>query len=185
MTPAVLVVASLAVLAILALVLRRPVTEFLAMRGARVVECPETKATAAVRVDAAHAAVSALRGFRDLRLEQCSRWPEKASCGEECLAQIEAAPMGCLVRTRVTNWYVGKTCALCGTSLDATDWTRRKPGVMSPDRLTFEWAEIWPENLNEVLSTHTPVCWNCHVAERFRRENPNLVLDNKFAVRRR
>jgi hypothetical protein len=28
-----------------------------------------------------------------------------------------------------------------------------------------------------VLSTHLPVCWDCHIARRFRREHPALVVD--------
>ena len=27
------------------------------------------------------------------------------------------------------------------------------------------------------MGTHLPVCWNCHIAESFRREHPELVVD--------
>src|SRR5512144_439621 len=83
-------------------------------RGARVIVCPETRAPAAVELDARHAAATDLFGDADLRLQSCSRWPERQDCGQECLAQIEAAPEDCLARTILAKWYEGATCALCG-----------------------------------------------------------------------
>jgi hypothetical protein len=55
--------------------------------GARAVTCPETKQTVAVELDAVHAAVTGLRGKPDLRLADCTRWPEKAGCNEACLEE--------------------------------------------------------------------------------------------------
>jgi hypothetical protein len=40
---------------------------------------------------------------------------------------------------------------------------------MRPDGVTFEWTDISPETIPEVLLTYAPVCWNCHVATSFRR----------------
>jgi hypothetical protein len=40
-----------------------------------------------------------------------------------------------------------------------------------------QWSEIPAEKLQEVMRTHQPVCWNCHIAETFRREHPELVVD--------
>ena len=37
-------------------------------------------------------AASALLGPPELRLTACSRWPEKAGCGQPCLSQIAASP---------------------------------------------------------------------------------------------
>jgi len=37
------------------------------------------------------------------------------------------------------------------------------------------------EKLQEVLRTDWPVCWNCHVAETFRREHPELVVNRPEA----
>jgi hypothetical protein len=180
MTPVLVLLASAAAAAVFVVLLRKPVAEYRAMRGDRVIACPENDSPAAVRVDASHAAISAARGFRDLTLEQCSRWPERAGCGQECLRQIEAAPMDCLVRTQVSRWYADKSCALCGKTLGDIDWTRHQPAVMAPDRRTSEWKDIKPETLGDVLATHTAICWDCHVAERFRRERPDLVIDNPF-----
>ncbi len=55
---------------------------------------PRTERSVAVEVDAAHAALSAPQGHPELRLEDCTRWPEKAGCGQECLSQIESSPGG-------------------------------------------------------------------------------------------
>ena len=175
------VAVALAVVASLYFTLRKPVREYFRMRGDRLVSCPENHQTVAVKVDAAHAAISVGRGFEDLRLESCTRWPEKAGCGQECLTQIESSPMDCLVKTQVTRWYSDKTCVLCGKALGAIDWIQHKPALRTPDGTTLEWRDVAPETLPKVLATHTAICWDCHVAETFRRERPDLVMDNPYA----
>jgi Protein of unknown function (DUF1761) len=62
-------------------------------RGDRLVTCPETHDTAVVELDAKHAAVSGLAGQEKLRLESCSRWPERADCGQDCIAQALHDPI--------------------------------------------------------------------------------------------
>lgn len=57
-------------------------------RRRRVVTCPETGAATGVRVDARRVARSAWMGPLDLRLTSCTRWPERAGCGQECLGQL-------------------------------------------------------------------------------------------------
>ena len=59
------------------------------VRGKKCVTCPETGQSATVEVDAARVAVSAWGGVPDVRLKDCSRWPEKAGCGQDCLLQLE------------------------------------------------------------------------------------------------
>ncbi len=147
-------------------------------RGTRVVTCPETRAPVAVELDAGHAAATNLTGEADLRLKSCTRWPERQDCGQECLAQIEAAPEGCLVRTMLTDWYQGEHCVLCGREFGQILWSDRKPVLMSPQRVRMEWDEVAPETLPQVLATHDRVCWNCHMAESFRTLHPDLVLDD-------
>jgi hypothetical protein len=147
-------------------------------RGTRVITCPETHQPAAVEVDARHAAVTLLLGgASELRLRDCTRWPEKRNCGQECLRQIEATPEDCLVRNMLARWYAGKSCVCCGKELGEIDWLQHRPGLMSPEHKTFEWRDIPPETLPSVLASYLPVCWNCHVAESFRREYPDLVTD--------
>jgi hypothetical protein len=155
-------------------------------RGDRVVTCPETHAPAAVTVDATHAAVSALTHAPDLRLKQCSRWPERRECGQECLRQIELAPEDCLVRNILTQWYEGKSCALCGERFGAIQSWENKPGFLSADGTALTLcSEVPGEKLPEVLQTQRPVCWNCYIAEEFRRRNPDLVTDWPAGVRPR
>jgi len=36
-----------------------------------------------------------------------------------------------------------------------------------------------PEQLPRLLGTHAPVCWNCTVAETFRRRYPDLVIERR------
>lgn len=96
-------------------------------RDKRVITCPETRAPAAVELDARHAAATATLGESDLRLQSCSRWPERQDCGQQCLAQIEEAPEECLVRTILAHWYAGSTCVLCGRAIGAIQWTEHKP----------------------------------------------------------
>ena len=149
-------------------------------RGERIITCPETGKAAAVEVDAGRAAMAALRGSHALQLRDCSRWPERAGCGQDCLAQIEESPQGCLVRSIVARWYDGKTCALCGATFDSIESWEHHPALRSPDGTTMEWSEVAPERLPEIMQTHAPVCWNCHVAESFRVQHPELVTDRPY-----
>ena len=106
----VLGVAVLVGLGVLVLFGRRLLGAFLEYRGTRVVVCPENREMVAVTVDAGHAAFTAPQGRPDLRLEACTRWPEKAGCGQECLGQIESAPEACLLRNILGDWYQGRRC---------------------------------------------------------------------------
>ncbi len=169
------IVAIAALLLVVVPILRR----YRRYRGARLVTCPETKAAAAVEADAFQAAFSE-GAARKLRLKECSRWPERENCGQECLQQIEAAPEDCLVRNIVTRWYSGKKCALCGKSVENIDWLQHKPGVLCPDKKTALWSEFRVETLPNIMSTHLPVCWDCHIASTFRREYPNLAVDRPW-----
>jgi hypothetical protein len=55
-------------------------------RRRRTVVCPETGLAAQVRLDAWHAAVTAIPGPPRRYVEECSRRPEHAACGQECLS---------------------------------------------------------------------------------------------------
>lgn len=63
--------------------------------GLRVVTCPETVEAAIVKIHATRAIASKLAGRNELPLRSCSRWPERQGCGQECCAQLAAAPGGC------------------------------------------------------------------------------------------
>jgi hypothetical protein len=56
-------------------------------RGSRAVICPETREQVAVSFDALHAAVTGLSAKADLHLADCTRWPERHNCGQECIPE--------------------------------------------------------------------------------------------------
>ena len=150
---------------------------YLTFRGNRLVSCPENHRPAAVRVAAGKAALEAMVGNQQLRLNTCSRWPERQGCGQECLAQIEEAPKACLVRTIVNQWYQGQACAYCHKPFGEIHWHDHPPALLNKDRKTVQWNEIPAEKLQDALGTHRPVCWSCHMAETFRRQHLELVVD--------
>jgi hypothetical protein len=152
-------------------------------RGTRVITCPETGCAAAVEVDKRHAAATSVVGETELRLTSCSRWPEREGCGQECLAQIEAAPEGCLVRSMLVEWYQGSTCAVCQKEIPEISWSENKPALLTPEGKTIEWSEVRPEDLPRVFDTHQRVCWNCHIAQSFRAQFPGLAVERP-AVKR-
>ncbi len=146
-------------------------------RGARVVECPENHASAGVAVDAGRAALSSLYRRPELRLESCSRWPERGGCGQECLRQIAAAPGDCLVRNMLVEWSSDKGCALCARPFHAADWTLHEPALMAPDGSLAQWGSIPAQQIPSVLQSHRPVCWPCYVANTFVANHPDIVVD--------
>lgn len=148
---------------------------YFALRGSRLVECPETREAAAVEIRAGRAARG--QGFD---LADCSRWPGRHACGRECLAQIERAPADCLVRNVVTNWYKGKNCVVCGKPLGEIDWLERSPGLVDREGVARSWNDVPPERVPSVMASHEPICFDCYVAATFRREHPELVLDNPW-----
>jgi hypothetical protein len=155
----------------------RSVGAYRKFRGDRIVSCPENHQPAAVRVAAAKAAIQAAIATPHLQLSECSRWPERAGCGQECLSQIQEAPKACLVSTIVNRWYQGTKCVYCHNPFGEIHWHDHPPALVDEQGETIEWNEIPLENLQRTLSTHWPVCWNCHVAETFRRQHPELVTD--------
>lgn len=166
---------------LLALRLVKVACTYFELRGKRLVTCPETKAAAAVDLDAVRAAEQSVWGQPHLRLSECSRWPERQGCGQECLSQIEAAPEDCLVRNIVSKWYSGKACAYCGKSIEGIDWLGgQRPALADADRKTLQWDQIRPEQLPELLSKCLAVCWNCYITETFRREHPELVVERPW-----
>ncbi len=178
MTFSIIVIALALVLAYLGVRFTRA---YFRLRGTRVVTCPADQTQAAVDIDARKAATSAVFGSPSFALTTCSHWPERRACGQECLRQIEAAPLDCLVRTRLATWYAGRTCALCQRPFGAIDWYERRPALLSPERITRVWPDVDAAHLDDVLRSSKPVCFDCHVAETFRRTHPELVLDNPYA----
>jgi hypothetical protein len=130
---------------------RRGLRTYLKFRGKRLVSCPETHQPAAVRVATGKAAFKATLGNDELRLSECSRWPEKEACGQECLAQIQEAPKACLVWTIINRWYQGQKCVYCHKPFGEIHWHDHPPALLDSERRTVEWNEIPAEKLQEVL----------------------------------
>ncbi len=159
------------------LLVGRLVGSWFKYRGQRVVNCPENHRPAGVVVDAGHAALTALGKPPELRLASCSRWPERAGCGQQCLAQIEGSPEDCLVRNILAKWYEGKDCATCGRPIGEIEWTGAKPALQKADQSFVEWAQVPAETLQETLADAKPVCFACYMANRLVREHPDLAVD--------
>ena len=143
-------------------------------RGDRVVQCPENHRPAGVVVAAGRAA---LNPFQAPSLSSCSRWPEHANCGQECLTQVHMAPGDCLVRNILLGWYAGKQCACCGKPFESISAVGAMPAVLCADRKSVEWGEIPAERLQETLEAAKPICFACHMGNTLVRQHPELVVD--------
>jgi hypothetical protein len=137
-------------------------------RGDRVVTCPETGRPAAVRIDAAHAAITAAKGTANVRLAACSRWATRGRCDEPCL--FEASDSGSTITAIASGWYAGKRCVYCRNQITDEPFVGHHPALLGSDGTTREWVDVEPENLPDALRTASPVCWDCHIAETFRRQ---------------
>lgn len=146
-------------------------------RGKMLFTCPETGKAACVKVAAGDAARTSLTGRPQIHLSECSRWPERQNCGQECLSQLGADPQNCLLWTKARDWYRGRTCAYCHKPFVELHWHDHRPALIGPDKKPVQWNEVAAEKLPELFATHLPVCWSCHITETFRREYPERVVD--------
>lgn len=170
-----LIIASLAAVATAAFLLLRNYRSF---RSTRLIICPETGDAAAVKLNAGVATETSIyQELPDFRLSDCSRWPERAGCDEACLTQIDSDPEGSRVRNIVQRWYAGQVCVLCRQPIQQIDTAFHVAALVKPGFQSTEWKDIRPENLPEALDTAFPVCWSCHVTERFYREHRDLVTE--------
>ena len=150
------------------------------VRGRRVVVCPETHEAVAVKVDAAHAAATAMWEQPDIQLKTCSRWPDRPGCDQACTEQIAESPEETLAFNIARKGFAEKLCAICNREVPALHHGGPQPGLMnaaSPRHEIVSWDEMPPEALPEAFETHLPVCANCVVAESFRRKFPDLAID--------
>lgn len=145
-------------------------------RGPRIVTCPETKKPAIVEVDSLHASLTSTVGLPDIRLQECTRWPIKEQCGQECLTDLDVAPERCLVSGVLMRWYRDKNCVYCSKVFQEVHWADHRPALLSPDGRLLAWNAVNLENLQNVLETHSPVCWDCYIAQDFRLDHPDLVV---------
>lgn len=59
------------------------------LRGRRLLTCPETGEVELVELAACAAAFQTLLDEPGLRVRNCSRWPMRNGCGQDCLRQVE------------------------------------------------------------------------------------------------
>ena len=59
-------------------------------RGTRLVTCPEAHQTAVVEVAARPMGIEEILDEPCLRVSECSRWPMREACGQDCLRQVES-----------------------------------------------------------------------------------------------
>ncbi len=56
-------------------------------------------------------------------------------------------------------------------------WSDHKPAMLSPEGRTVEWREVAPERVPDLLATHFPICWDCHITESFCRQHFEMIVD--------
>jgi hypothetical protein len=134
-------------------------------RGIRVVTCPGNRSGGRCGVGGWRAAIRAILGKPVLRIHKCSGWSERRNCDQGCVRQIVAAPAGTLVPNILARWYQDRACVCCGTPLQRIHTGRRQPGLMISERRMIEWENVPPQEIPQVLSTASPVCPTCLIAE--------------------
>jgi hypothetical protein len=135
-------------------------------RGRRRVVCPANGGSAEVELDPKFALKTAFRNHQQSRLQDCTRWPEEAACGQECLEQVDPTPEN--VERFLSKWYDGKHCAICTRSLTPSDWRRSRLAVLNQQHKLFELRHMHLGDLQTELQHARPLCWNCHQEERAR-----------------
>jgi hypothetical protein len=161
----------------LALAWQEPLRAILRYRGVRLVTCPETKRPAAVGIDVGTAAITALvEGVPRVRLAACSRWPDPFPCDQACLVEVARNGRAATVVAIARRWFGGHRCAFSGRST-ATAGSGHEPAIIGVDGVIRQWSAISPEQLPDLFASRAAVCWDCHIAETFRRAHPELVVD--------
>ncbi len=166
----------IALLAIATVYVTRRVWEGLRYRGQMLVTCPETHNPAAVKVSVGRAAANAMVGRHKLELCACSRWPEREDCDQDCLPQVERDPKNHRVWTIASHWFAGKKCVYCHKPIENFSHLDHKPALLDRQKKTAEWEEFPAESLPGAFAEDLPVCWSCHMTQKFVREHPDLVV---------
>ncbi len=144
-------------------------------RGTMLVTCSESLKPAAIKIAMWHTAAATLVGRRRLKVADCSRWPPRRDCGEDCLRQIEADPIGHRVWSVASRWYQGKKCAYCNKLIQPLALFNRRPALLGADGKTLEWDYFPAEKLPEALSGAAAVCSNCHITETLKHLHPDRL----------
>jgi hypothetical protein len=83
-----LLLAAIAALGLVYVIFPVVTDAFMNYRKRRNLTCPEEKKAASIQIDAKIAALTAAQGKLQLRVRDCSLWPEKRDCAQRCLAQL-------------------------------------------------------------------------------------------------
>jgi len=166
-----------AIAVVIVVVVWKMATAWVKYRGDLLITCPENRRPAGVKVQAGHAAATSLVNRPDMRLANCSRWPERAGCGQECLSQLQAAPENCMVRNLLVTWFAGKACAVCGRPVGEIHEIGSQPALRRADMVTVELKQIPVDQLPDTLAVSEPVCFACHMADVLVREHADLAID--------
>ena len=89
---------------------------------------------------------------------------------------LDVAPESCLVSGVLMRWYRDRKCVYCGKAFSEIQWLDHRPALLSPEGKLVVWNAVTLGQLKNVLETHSPVCWNCYIAQDFRLEHPDLVV---------
>ena len=145
------------------------------LRGDRLVTCTATGAPAAVRIDALGAAARALLGRTpNVDVAECSLRAAGGPCDRGCT--VEALSPESTTRRIISRWFDRKLCVYCAKPITARS-VGHHPALLGPQGTTREWPDVPADRLLDALRTDLPVCWDCHVAQTFRREHPDWVTD--------
>jgi hypothetical protein len=82
--------------------------------GSRLVSCPENKRPGVVSIDAKHAVSTGIDGRPDLRLCDCSRWPERSNCDQACLSEAVQAGLFTPTQTKMRTKFIYHLPVLLG-----------------------------------------------------------------------
>ena len=129
--------------------------------GEQVIICPEIGTPASVEVDRNHALVTLLDGIKEVRLQSCSRWPERQECDQDCLMQIAPEKH---VDEVLARWYDGQNCASCNMPLVSRDWKMGKAAGVDRQGALIELREMDWAKFPRLLEQYRPLCWKCHSA---------------------
>lgn len=151
------------------------------LRGIRILTCPETGCPTAVRINVPRALVTSLvEGEPEIHLSACSRWVTRGSCDQPCAPAAQHTESA--VAAVAERGFVGRRCASCGRTITSVRSLHHRPALLMADGTTVAWADVPGERLPEMMRTLAVVCWNCHMAESFRRTFPDLPIDRGSAV---
>ncbi len=151
--------------------------------GDRLVTCTATGSPAVVRIDARGAAVGSLIcRTPKADIAECSLWATGGSCDLGCT--VEALSPESTTGRIVSRWFDTKICVYCAKPIAARS-VGHHAALLGPDGRTREWPDVPAVRLLESLRTDLPVCWDCHVAQTFRREHPEWVTDRPLPANQR